>query len=189
VGIKVIVAPRDDASLDKERERVINYATTHGWRYTGYDSKGGTSWDDLLRELAGILQTTDDCIEVLEIDAHGSPDSINGITGSTAYDFGEKLQKLNRFCKNCRIYLSGCNTALRDFPSPVPQIIANATGCTVYGTVGYMSGTYCEGTARTSEETTLHPDDPKRKRHCSPYPGSKKAKGDDCFKPFTKGTP
>jgi hypothetical protein len=148
VGIKVIVAPRDDASPGR------------------------------------LLQSTGDCIEVLEIDAHGSPDSINGIRGTTAYDFGEKLQKLNRFCRNCRIYLSGCNTALRDFPTPVPQIIANATGCTVYGTVGHTSGTYCKG-----KETTLHPDDLERRRHYEPYPGSKKARGDDCFKPFTKGKP
>ena len=93
-----------------------------------------------------------DCLTVLEIGAHGSPDLIDGISDEVGNDntddFG-KLVKQNKdiLCDEVHIYCSGCNTGI-DF-GPWDSIAENICDdipfdsatfphhVSVYGTKGY----------------------------------------------------
>jgi len=133
-----------------------------------YDDHDGS---DLIDNLKNVLKNADwtnsagqkvtgAVLRQLEISAHGSPTSLNAFS---LYDpgpftfFGMRLAKLN-WSDEADIYLSGCNTGCRQwqhvesFAERLADLIPrkkNAFRCTVYGTVGYLSGAHAAGTSET----------------------------------------
>src|SRR5262249_20256029 len=137
----------------------------------------GGDFTDLVMNLQSQVKNCCDCIKTLELDAHGSPNSIDGISGKNVAAVGKQLKDDVKFCSPCVIYLAGCNTAL----GPISQQLANATGCTVYGSLGYLSGTHAEGNETITKETTING------VHYAAVPGSKEAKGSDSWQAFYPG--
>jgi len=204
VGMKIIAIPNfttpgmGGSGLSGEQTRVIANAPAHDYQVvTGY-----TSLADLIAKIKPILDADNfNCMELLEIDAHGNPNMANGITHANAATFGTLLRTLN-LCDTVDIYLSGCNTGVNVAGNiPVAQAIsANAPTVandniqvTVYGSVGYMSSTNMEGNGRTSRDATTsagyfppYPD-ASDGIHQGVYPGSYEAVGSACFRAFREG--
>jgi hypothetical protein len=140
----IITIPNDnDAALNAERRRIVPWAPGHGWIYTGYNNES-----DHIAQIARAAGGA--AIQTLDFDCHGSPDMFDHTTGSTALQFGKSLAKLPGFSAKTAVYLDGCNTGLTHsfVPVPIAQTVADGARCTVYGTKGYMKGTYAEGTER-----------------------------------------
>jgi len=123
-----------------------------------------------------------DCISTLEISAHGSPHGVGGILMESASTIGAEMVLAGLFCKPCTIYLAGCNTALGT--EQLPQDLATATGCTVYATLGYCSGTHAEGNESVSTDTWIQGISWYIWQYQTPWPGSINAVGAACWKPF-----
>ena len=181
--IAVPSAPANDPALQGKRTR-LSSSPPPGWRYTGY-----SSLQDLVDRLKDLLKNSDDCISTLEIDAHGSPTSCDWINDANAQNFGEQLGLLNKFCKDCKVYLTGCNTGVSWPPPPLgtiypmAKILAMSTNCTVYGTIGYTSGTHAEGTAHSTRSCIYNG------HYYAPIPGCQTAaeeRADRCYKPYTR---
>jgi hypothetical protein len=168
--IDVLAVPSDDATLQKERDRVKRREG-----YTEFEQKGDLS--DLIESLNDKAEDECDCIRSLEIDAHGGPNSIDGINSSNLRSVGERLKKDVRWCGPCFIYLAGCNTGL----GQMAQTLANDTGCTVSGSLGYLSGTHAEGNEEIKREIDYNG------RHYGPVPGSMDASGRDSWQAFQPG--
>ncbi|WOD43401.1 hypothetical protein [Hwangdonia lutea] len=115
-----------------------------------------TSINDLWTKIRAICERNApdvDCVTVLEISAHGSPDYIDGISdefGNDNTDAFGLLVKQNKdiLCDEVHMYCSGCNTGI-DF-GPWDSIAKNICDdipfdattfpyhVSVYGTKGYM---------------------------------------------------
>lgn len=93
-----------------------------------------------------------DCVTVLEISGHGSPDNIDGISdkfgNDNTDDFGLLVrQNKDILCDEVHIYCSGCNTGIdfgpwdsiaKNICDDIPFDAANfAHHVSVYGTKGY----------------------------------------------------
>jgi hypothetical protein len=173
--MNVVAVPSNDPRVAAELNRLRQPGAVPGYKVVGY-----TSLDDLLTQLRKLVGRGD-CIETLEIDAHGNPSVCNGITAENAQNVGEQLGLLNKLCPDCKIYLSGCNTGLAQGTMfPLPKLLAMSTNCTVFGSVGYLSGTHAEGTERTTRDTHY------RDRYYPPYPGSQNQTGSGCYRSFTR---
>jgi hypothetical protein len=158
---KIITVPNiDDPVMNADRTRISLWAPTNGWIYAPYNDPSDH-----------VTQINDaaagNAIETLDLDGHGSPQSFSGMGPSDIEAFGRSLRTVTGFSANSIIYLDGCNTGLTDAVC-ISQVLADAVGCSVYGSKGYLTGTYAEGTA-----------------HCyptldggAPYPGSVEAQGD-----------
>src|SRR5262249_32453056 len=140
----------------------------NGNKYTPY-----AGVDDLINKLKG-LTANGDCVRTLEIDAHGSPNSVNGVTAGNATATGKKLKDNVKFCGPCCVYLAGCTTGLGS--GKMAQDLANATGCIVFGSMGYLSGSHAEGNEKSTKECDYNG------HHYDAYPGSKEATGRDVWK-------
>ena len=114
------------------------------------------------------------CIGKLEIEGHGSDDSLdlddhpskyddtnspnaNIINAANAAYVAAELNKLP-FCCPCTIYLSACNSGTSKDPNCYAQQIADGTGCTTVGAGGYMKGTHLGGNADSDKYYGSEPD-------------------------------
>jgi RHS repeat-associated protein len=172
----VLAMPNDDDSLAWNRPWVGNVVD--------YANKGNL--DDLIKGLNDLTSGQGSvsqyfrgihCIKTLEIHAHANPDTIDGITTENAADMGAKLKNGVKWCCPCTIYLAGCNTGLGN----MAQRLATASGCTVFGSKGYLGGTHFTGNESCSKE--LDQDG----HHYDPYPGSVDAWWSNCWKSFAPG--
>lgn len=174
--MNVIAVPSDnDPVLNQERARLSPWASTHGWVYFDYN---GTI--DFYNKLSASASSHPGNIGIIEISAHGNPSICNGIDNFAAQMIGPALSRIPGFSGQTQIYLSGCNTGLNGNPC-IAQILANYTGCTVFGTRGYESGTRCDSTDAVSASSTgpggvYYP----------PYPGGVNANGPTCWNAFHK---
>lgn len=102
----------------------------------------------------------DECLHTLEIRGHGyyaglclgkdddrcyscSPED-NFVNAKNVEYIAERLKELD-FCSPCVIYLSGCHTGSMKGGNTWPQVLADITGCNVYGTLGYKRGSVIGG--------------------------------------------
>lgn len=173
---KIITITNDrDGVMIVERRRIIPFARGHGWTYVGYNNDG-----DHVMQIgrAGAGRP----LEVLDLDCHGSPTTFDHTDLPFAGAFGQALSKLNGFSPNTPVYLDACNTGLTSFRGgPIAQEVANGAGCTVYGTKGFMYGTYAENTERCLASVNGFS-----------YPGAQDATGRDvwiAFHPQARSTP
>lgn len=164
---KIITIPNDnDSVLNAERSRISVWAPANAWIFTGYN----TQIDHVAK-----VRAAGNPVEVLDIVCHGAPTIFDHTDMSTVNLFGSELSKLPGFSSDSVIYLDACNTGLTStFGGPIAQSLANAAGCTVYGTKGYMTGTFAEATERCFRSTSGLP----------PYPGGTNAVGRNVWIPF-----
>lgn len=185
MGLKVIVTPSWQDKMDTYRTKAKRFADkkANGYSYDDYASPQG-----LIDYLSTLLGGTDDCLEVLEIVAHGNPSSCDGIflaiTPNTptpnmkAADFAAKLKAL-RLCKDFKLYLTACNTGCTESGAgpglkPLAQELATALDKSVYGVQGYVdSGTHATGDLDTSSD-----------HKGFSYPGGRSSSGDRAYKEF-----
>jgi hypothetical protein len=165
----IISIPDDrDRVMNLERERVVPWSVTHGWIYTGYFTEGNHI-AQVRRAGRGMH------LVALDFDCHGSPTEFGYTVLNSALRFGRSLSESTGFSGNTVIYLSACNTGLTsDYGGPISQLVADGAGCTVYGTKGYMTGTYAEGNEQSYATLPQLP----------PYPGAQDATGRDVWVPF-----
>jgi hypothetical protein len=123
------------------------------------------------------------CISELEIYGHGTPEKCGGVNASDGEDFNRPAPPESvrhfykvRFCDSCVIYLDGCNTGLGG-DLGIAQELATISGCKVYGSQGYLSGTHCNQDEKCKPEY----DEP----GYPIYPGSKTCEKDECWKGFS----
>jgi hypothetical protein len=162
---KIITIPNDnDPVMNAERQRVPPWAATHGLTYTGYNNQA----DHLVQvgRAGGGLS-----LDALDFDCHGAPTVFNHTFLAGAEAFGRALSQITGFSANTAVYLDACNTGLTSaFGGPIAQAVANGARCTVYGTKGYMTGTFAEGNEECFIGTEFNPALP-------PYPGAQRASG------------
>jgi len=73
------------------------------------------------------------------------------VVPGNANEVGDELANLP-FCCPCKIFLSGCNTGRLAGDQTWPQIIADRTGCTVYGSMGSQVGFLTRGNSTITAE-------------------------------------
>jgi hypothetical protein len=137
---KIITVPNDnDPVMNADRQRIAIWSASHGWMYSGYNDESD--------HIAQIRKTSGGApLEVLDFNCHGNPSCFDDTTSGTASQFGLNLSQSTGFSANTSIYLDACNTGLTsEYGGPIAQILADAVRCRVYGTKGYMTGTYAEG--------------------------------------------
>jgi RHS repeat-associated protein len=136
---------------------------------------GATGHNNLGELLKGIKDNINsgECLKALELVGHANPwemmlgpdngrdnnsksPKANKVDGSNAGYVGGELGKLD-FCCPCYIYLSGCNTGLLKGKNTWPQIIADQTGCLVYASMGYKSGSVLKGNIEVKRKMGGHP--------------------------------
>jgi len=168
----IITIPNDnDAVMNSERQRIVPWAPSHGWTYTGYNNES-----DHIAQIrrAGAGQG----LQILDFDCHGNPTVFNHTNINTAAQFGRTLAQSPGFSPNTAIYLDACNTGLTSsYGGPIAQQVANGARCTVYGTKGYMTGTYAEGNERCYASSQGLP----------AYPGGQDATGRNVWIVFRPG--
>lgn len=159
---RIITIPNDnDPVMNSERQRIVPWAATHGWIYTGYNNEGDHI-AQIRRAGAGAP------LEVLDFDCHGNPTVFDHTYLATAVFFGRTLSQSTGFSGQSAVYLDACNTGLTSaYGGPIAQAVADGARSTVYGTRGYMIGTYAEGNERCYATTQGLP----------PYPGAQDAVG------------
>jgi hypothetical protein len=159
---KIITIPNDnDSVMNGERNRIIPWVVTHSWRYAGYNDQM-----DHILQIRGVA--AGESIEVIDCDCHGNPVIFDHTPINSANAWGKELSRSTGFSGNTAIYLDACNTGLRSaYGGPIAQEVANGAGCTVYGTKGYMTGTFAEGNERCYASPNGLP----------PYPGGQDATG------------
>jgi hypothetical protein len=174
----VLAIDAGDTALQTYRDQLRPWCPANGWVYQEFHHP-----NDLLEHLENLLATDpDDCLEGLELIAHGGPNLCDGFEQDNATDLGPRFGQL-RLCRDFYLILSGCNTALGEESPPFPQLLANTMDCAVYGTVGYITGTWAEGNAVCTRETEY------RGRRYPAYPNSQNATGVDCFRLFRRVAP
>jgi hypothetical protein len=159
---RIITIPNDnDSVMNSERQRVVPWAATHGWIYTGYNNESDHIAQ--IRRVGGGQP-----LEILDFDCHGNPTVFNHTNINTALQFGRTLSQSTGFSANTAIYLDACNTGLTSsYGGPIAQTVADGARCTVYGTKGYMTGTCAEGNEHCYASPNGLP----------PYPGAQDAVG------------
>jgi hypothetical protein len=130
-----------------------------------YDDVG-----DLVSQVGAILTAKNDCLGMLDVDAHGNPLLCNLLTNSNVDAWGKALMAI-AWCDNASLYLDSCNSACSEFgpgwntrpqtPTSVGPIAGALRDAmeydsstfpihlTVYGSRGYLSGTHIAGTEKT----------------------------------------
>lgn len=164
--VQIITIPNDnDQVMNKERQRIVPWARGHGWVYTGYNNES-----DHIAQIRRVSGGA--AMQVLDFDCHGNPGVFDHTDSNTALQFGRNLAQLPGFSANTAIYLDACNTGLvSNFVSvPIAQTVADGARCTVYGTKGYMTGTYAEGNEKCYRGEEFNPP-------LDPYPGAQAASG------------
>jgi hypothetical protein len=158
---KIITIPNDnDSVMNSERNRIIPWAPRNGWIYVGYSDQGD--------HIAQIQKVNGGQLEIVDCDCHGNPTIFDHTPINGAQMWGQMLSQLTGFSANTVIYLDACNTGLTSvYGGPIAQTVANGARCTVYGTKGYMTGTYAEGNEKCYASAAGLP----------PYPGAKDADG------------
>lgn len=172
-----------DPAMQGNLSRLQAPGATHG-----YDVLAFSDIDNLIELLRAMIEESDECIEILEISAHGNPTVCDGLRVENAQRVGEAINRLNKLCEECKIYLSGCNTGV-SFPPPpqgtmypMAKILAISTNCKVYGSVGYLSGTHAEGNTRSTPTCNY------QGHHYPSYPGAQTEaarQGDNCYQEYT----
>lgn len=159
---RIITIPNDnDPVMNGERQRIVPWAPTHGWIYTGYNDE-----HDHIAQIRRVGAGAP--LEVLDLDCHGNPTVFDHTDISTAFWFGRTLSQSTGFSANTAIYLDACNTGLTSaFGGPIAQRVADGAGCRVYGTKGYMTGTFAENNEQCFASAAGLP----------PYPGAQDATG------------
>jgi hypothetical protein len=169
----IISIPNDnDPVMNAERKRIVAWAPGQGWIYTGYNDETD-HLAQLRRSGAGAA------IQVLDFDCHGNPGVFDHTSSATAKPFGSGLAKLPGVTSSTEVYVDACNTGLvSNFVSvPIAQTLADGTRCTVYGTKGYMTGTFAEASEECFRGPNLNPALPA-------YPGAQDAKGRNVWLAF-----
>lgn len=178
--------------------RIAAAAAGHGYTHVG----GWASLAAMFQTIKNLLDANHfDCMAVLEIDAHGSPGLCDGVTIANAATFGTLLRTV-RLCDEVHIFLSGCNTGVRTATAEslaqtvsrhTPTQAADNVRVTVYGSVGYLSGSHMAGSARTSRETRVdchyYPPYPDVMDGGTRHQGSTDASGAACYRGFREGRP
>jgi hypothetical protein len=160
--VKIISIPNDnDPVMNSERQRIPSWAATHGWIYIGYNDEN----DHIVQiKQAGGGGT----LEILDFDCHGAPTVFDHTYIASALSWAKELSRSTGFSGNTAIFLDACNTGLTSaFGGPIAQTIADGAQCIVYGTQGYMTGTYAEGNEQCFASANGLP----------PYPGAQNASG------------
>jgi hypothetical protein len=188
--------------LERETTRVRNRAPGLGYRLIA----GYTSLADLLTKIRQLLTDEQACLSILEIDAHGNPGLCNGLTSANVAQFGTDLETLN-LCDAVSIFLSGCNTGVTNrndamrrslaqvLSASTPRVDPDNVQVTVFGSVGYLSGTNAEGNAKCRTSCTTGTGS--KKQFYSPYPpsedgtqpGTQAGDGAAAYRAFREGRP
>jgi hypothetical protein len=169
MGLKVFATPDPGTKgmlgegLSNEYTRNDAVAQLHGYNR----AKGYISIADLIAKVQGILITNpNDCLELIEVSAHGNPQVLNGILPGNVAMIGTQLKTWHtaaRLCDEVNIYLTGCNTGVRtkanesiaqSLSKQTPTEASDNVRITVYGSVGYLSGTNMGGTTSTRADST-----------------------------------
>lgn len=131
--------------------------------------------DEIIRMISQFTQSFD----ALDFICHGSQTTFAATTLSTVDQFGESLTQTGMISSATVIYLDGCNTGLAsDFDGPIAKYLADACGCTVYGSQGYITtGAIALGAVECFASTGSYPS----------VPGSKHLYGDDVWLEFKPG--
>jgi len=149
-----IIAVDNDASLAGDLADAQSGAVAAGYQVIPSFNNAGA----LIAAVQGTLAANNnDCLEVLEIVAHGDPTSLDGIFMRTGAAFGAQLKTLN-LCDICEVYMSGCNTAInlsginsiaQTVSAAGPTIADDNVMLTVHGSVGYVAGLNMNGSENT----------------------------------------
>lgn len=189
---------------DQEEARLVRNAPATWEVILGYDNLA-----DLINKINQYLIIDPDhpCLKTLEIDAHGSPVSINDMTRTDVSTWTTQLKTL-KWCDEASIYLSGCNTGLTRTTritdparvGPIAQQLANALlynqatfphKIWVYGSNGYLSGTHVEGNEKTVDTFTEYEFalsiPPWTSTVWKKYPGGSNSSGGACWIGFKNG--
>lgn len=209
MGIKIIATPDPGTAKlgGAGIERAIALFDQGAGPYEHTHLKGWTSLQALIDQIDATLNASPhDCLEILEIFAHGSPLRCNGIDAAAAATIGTALKdRHQRLCDVTSVYLSGCNTAVRTARSEsiaqilsrhAPTLADHNVRVTVCGSVGYLRGTHMIPGARTKTELV----DENDVVYAPPYPdvtdenavdhpGSRAATGNDVWRCFREGNP
>jgi hypothetical protein len=147
---------------------------TNGWVYISFND-----FSDLITKSMAEAKKQKRKIAVIEIVAHGDPDVCNSITSSNAKKFGIEINTADILRQDAIIILSACNTGLNQISKfPFPKIIAIFSHRLVYGTLGYIEGTYAQDNARCYSTNPNQPGLPA-------MPGAVNATRINCFNRYT----
>lgn len=168
----IISIPNDnDPVMNQDRRRISSWASQHGWIYVGYNDPV----DHILQIRTGARGAA---LQVLDFNCHGSPVSFDGTYLNSVRDWGKILSQLPGFSRNTVVYLDACNTGLQPAVNTtgpiIAQELATAAGCIVFGSQGYVTGTFAEGTARCTAALGA----------ARPFPGGRDAEGAGVWKAF-----
>ena len=144
-----------------ERNREI-WAVGAGWTIITYTTIG-----DLVDQIVAELGM-DYLLRELEISAHGNPRGVDELSAASAQTLAARWLELYPDDET-DIYLSGCNTGCRwqtgarciaeivsDLIPPGPPTLQPKTyRCTVYGSVGTLTGTHAGGDASATASSFL----------------------------------
>nr|WP_295933444.1 hypothetical protein [uncultured Dyadobacter sp.] len=127
-------------------------------------------------QILGMIAQTGENIEILDFICHGSQTTFGDTDLSTVDQFGQSLSQISCIGSDTLIYLDGCNTGLRSGDDgPIAQDLANACGCTVFGSQGYITtGAIALGDVECFDSVGSWP----------PVPGSRHLYGDDVWIEF-----
>ena len=173
-------------------------------------AKGYISIADLIAKIQAILiQNPNECLELIEVSAHGNPRVCDGITPSDVATIGIQLRTWHaaaRLCDEVSIYLTGCNTGVwfagteslaQTLSRQTPTEANDNVRINVYGSVGYNSGTHMQGTSKSSTDATAKHGG--QKDYFAPYPdvtdsqgnvhpGSTASQGPASYRGFREGS-
>lgn len=173
-GMRIVAAPRDENDvLAEDRTRLSGWAPSNGWSYLEY-----ADIFDLLARISDAQRATSQQVTEIEIVAHGNPATCDDLSVGNAAVVGESLRRIAGIANGTAVYLSGCNTGLDFNGECVAQVFAEPFNAPVFGSRGYVTGTYAEHNARCVASFELdgivyHS-----------YPGGVDASGDAVWKRF-----
>jgi hypothetical protein len=186
MGIKIHATPDPGTAgmlgdgLDDEYNRADINAQADGYQRV----KGYISINDLFAKIqAALITNPNDCLEIIEINAHGNPGICNGFTAQNIASFGSQLatwHQATRLCDVVSIYFTGCNTGVRiagteSLAQALSRLTPTEAGgnvrINVYGSVGYISGSHMHGDAQTVVGATVHGN------YFAPYPSTTDSQG------------
>src|SRR4051795_281937 len=159
--VNIVTIPNDNEPvINNERYRIVR-ATPAGWIYVAYNKESDHT-SQISRAGAG------NPLDILDFDCHGSPTRFNDTDLSSLPVLAQALRSVPGFSSDTQIYLDACNTGLTsEFGGPIAQALAEEAGCTVFGTRGYMRGTFAERSEECFASANGLP----------PYPGASDATG------------
>lgn len=170
----IITIPNDnDPVFNGLRRTLYRWARRNSWGFTGYNDQF-----DHITQIRRVARGP--TIRLLDFVCHGAPEKFDHTASYDAVQFGTDLSQVAGFNSTSEVYLDACNTALTSIfvNEPIAQKLADGTRCTVYGTTGYMTGTYAQG----NEQCFAGPDVPSGP--LPPYPGAQSAVGRDVWIAF-----